>query len=178
MFQASQAFRRRNHSLPALLHFRIRDDVTAGTGRGAVTDPEVHVRRSPIVAEALYEYRRVVHDVRVAFDPVSELWQGTDQFAVVVGSVLRMACNRKRISRVSMGITLLNNPVPFENTAILLSTFRTYIYAPSSLQLYLHSLNDPPTFHAKEKGTLTTTHRHPWLHGPCTVAEGLREDGR
>lgn len=64
--------------LPALLYFRIRDDVTLWGGRGAVAHPEVRVRSGTIVTESFYEYRRVVHGVHVSFDSMCVVLQRAD----------------------------------------------------------------------------------------------------
>lgn len=73
--------------LPVFVGLGVRYDVTIGAGHGGVSDPEVSVRPGAVVAETLYEYRRVVHSVRRAIDAVRILLQGSDQLAVVIGSV-------------------------------------------------------------------------------------------
>lgn len=78
--------------LPDLLHFRIRDDVSLWRGRRSVPNPEISVRSGPIVAESFYEYRRVVHRVYVSFDSMRVVFQFSDEFSVVIGSIVGVAC--------------------------------------------------------------------------------------
>lgn len=78
--------------LPDLLHFRIRDDVSLWRGRRSVPNPEISVRSGPIVAESFYEYRRVVHRVYVPFDSMRVVFQFSDEFSVVIGSIVGVAC--------------------------------------------------------------------------------------
>ena len=88
--------------LPALLYFRVRDDVALRGGCRGVAHPKVRVRSGTIVTESLYEYRRVVHRVHVSFDPVRVVLQKSDVFAVVIGSVVCTSCESQVILSIDV----------------------------------------------------------------------------